>query len=138
MTDLIARLEAATENERALFEEAFASCFHEPQPGCEPAWRPENPKQPIYHAWKTQQITFRKFIDADAYLDAALALVPEGWRLQLSDWDAQSLRDRGPWQAVITPPGKRDDFSEWHPRCDHAPTPALALCIAALKARNAS
>lgn len=83
----------------------------------------------------TQAGRFAALVDAGAYLDAAMTLVPEWYRLQLSDWDDETLRTHGPWQAILTPPGRRCDFSEWMPRCDHAATPALALCAAALRAR---
>lgn len=65
-------------------------------------------------------------------VDDALLLKPEGYRLQLSEWDDESLRELGPWQAILTPPGKRGDFDEWWPRTDHAYNPAIAICIASL------
>lgn len=69
-------------------------------------------------------------------IDAALTLVPEGWLLQLSDWEDRQLRDAGPWQVVLVQRGKRGDMRHaFDARCDHAPTAALALVIAALKAR---
>jgi hypothetical protein len=66
--------------------------------------------------------------------DTAMALVPEGWRIQLSDWDDETLRAHGPWQCILTPPGKRSAFDEWWPRCDHAASAPLALCAASLRA----
>ncbi len=71
-----------------------------------------------------------------ASLDAALTLVPEGWFILVSDWQASILRKLGPWQAVLT--RNRDDMrTVFDGRSDHAATPALALCAAALRARAA-
>ena len=68
-----------------------------------------------------------------ASLDAAMTLAPKGWFMQLSDWQAPILRAHGPWQAIFTL--DRDDFRRgFDARCDHAATPALALCAAALRA----
>lgn len=74
-----------------------------------------------------------------ASLDAAAALVPEGWRLAyLGEWDSETLRARGPWQAILIRAGEGDSFGpELSPRCNHAATPALALTAAALRARAA-
>jgi hypothetical protein len=67
-----------------------------------------------------------------ASLDAALTLVPEGWRWSL-DWTQRPhYQDCG--RADLYAPGsgiKPPDV------CDvYAATPAIALCIAALKARG--
>lgn len=72
-------------------------------------------------------------------LDAAMTLVPEGLRLQLSEWDDEvDLRPKGPWQAILTRPGAGSSFAEMNGvgRCEHAATPALALTAAALRARS--
>lgn len=72
-------------------------------------------------------------------IDAALALVPEGFRVAVMEWDHEILRAKGPWQAILTPVGGGDSiFAESQGRCDHALTPAIALCIAALKARSST
>jgi hypothetical protein len=70
-------------------------------------------------------------------LDAALSLVPEGWRVQnmhgeADDWFAE-LCDRDPSHphcraAVSWDQSNSKTWGTW---------PALALCIAALKARQA-
>lgn len=74
-----------------------------------------------------------------ASIDAAMALVPEGWRIcNFSQHDHKLLRQDGEWMCSLYPDGKIDDCNrdfDW-PRCDNAPTPAIALCIAALRAQE--
>lgn len=60
-----------------------------------------------------------------ASLDAALSLVPEGWAFQLL-YEPDATKGQ---QALVWPPGKSMPLSS-------APTPALALCIASLRARR--
>jgi len=80
------------------------------------------------HAWLAPYYT--------ASLDAAMALVPEGHTIQMSDWDAEILRERGPWQAIVLPFRARGSLTDYTftNRCDHAATAPLALCAAALRA----
>jgi hypothetical protein len=69
-------------------------------------------------------------------IDAAVSLVPPGLRLTFSEWDDEKhLRPRGPWQAILTKAGSGSSFNDMlgH-RCDHAATPARAICAAALRA----
>jgi hypothetical protein len=70
-------------------------------------------------------------------LDAAMTLVPAGLRLAFSEWDDEKhLRPRGPWQAILTKAGSGSSFNDMLGyRCDHAATPALAVCASALRAR---
>lgn len=70
-------------------------------------------------------------------VDDALSLVPDGHTVQLSDWDHELLRARGPWQAIILPIGARGAMQSFtfSNRCDHAATLALAVTAAALRAR---
>lgn len=72
-------------------------------------------------------------------LDAAMTLPPVGLRLAVSEWDDEKhLRPRGPWQAILTKAGSGSSFNDMLGyRCDHAATPALALCAASLRARAA-
>ena len=68
-------------------------------------------------------------------LDAAMALVPQGWMIdQMGEWDAVPLRAMGPWFAIVRPRGPITGCI--HTRADHHPTAPLALCIAALKAQK--
>jgi len=83
-----------------------------------------------------------EYLCAPAYtssLDAAMTLVPAGLRLTFSEWDDEKhLRPRGPWQAILTKAGSGSSFNDMFGyRCDHAATPALAVCAAALRARHA-
>ncbi len=66
-------------------------------------------------------------------LDAALTLVPEGWWLrsiegcpQQNEWDAMLDQKTIPWGKAIGCANENVG----------SPTPALAVCIAALKARK--
>ena len=126
MEDLIKRIEAADGPDRGLDAEiceamGFTVVGHYRRGSNEPirgySWQPV----PRY----------------TSSIDAAMTLVPEGWRLQLSEWDHEDLRAKGPWQAILERNGTRGDFMEPAPRCDHAKTPALALCAAALRAKTA-
>ena len=122
MSDLLKlaeRVEALEGPCRETFLAAFAACFPEPVPGCEPSWREENPKQPIYHAWATRRLAFMKFVRAEAWLDAAMTLVPEGQSI--------TLDTRAPAAATVA------GTDAWV----YAATPALALTAAALRARAA-
>jgi len=69
-----------------------------------------------------------------ASLDAAMTLVPEGWRLaNLAEWIGWIMREKGAWRVALTgltPSRSRIEV-------EHAATPALALCAAALRARAA-
>lgn len=73
-------------------------------------------------------------------LDAALTLVPEGWGWQVSDRAPNPHAGRAylhnrelHFVGVFDRPNPRFECSE-----ETAATPALALCIAALKARQVS
>ena len=68
-------------------------------------------------------------------LDSALTLVPEGWGMAVTNpkhWDAEP-NDREPYARVYKVPF--DDADEGIFK-GTAATPALALCVAALKARQ--
>lgn len=68
---------------------------------------------------------FRRFLDAEAYTDAALMLVPEGWRFRLMSSDFEGFL------AEVWNDGVDDcEFA------DRGPIPALAIAQAAIKARE--
>ena len=107
MKELIARLEQASEGGAELDEAIFAAIGREHE----------------FH-WNT----------APRYttsLDAALTLVPEGWRTQLYQ------RDGGWFSRLVEITTSRvvAPFESDEKGFAPVPTPALALCIAALKAR---
>ena len=62
-------------------------------------------------------------------IDAALTLVPEGWI-----WKANWFNSKG--YALVGKPSEKGNFKEPHKYPALAKTPALALCIAALTARE--
>lgn len=76
-----------------------------------------------------------------ASVDAALALAAKvlpGWRVEnLCEWESPVLRERGAWMCDLIKSGE-NFFSHLKGKCAHAPTPALALLIAILKAHGAS
>jgi hypothetical protein len=132
LLELAERVEALTGPCRETFLEVFAVCHPEPAPGCEPVWREENPKQPIYHAWKTRQVAFLKFVNAEAWLDAAMTLVPEGWMMVgLSERNCRQPQWR--WKAELWHPEADANVRGIARKFDH---PALALTAAALRARS--
>jgi hypothetical protein len=122
-TDLIARLEAATGPDREL-DAAIAEYAGVIPEGYEIAvehgkpqrywWHHEDERQPY---WVPSAYT--------ASIDAALTLVPEGWAISLTVGDQGAFAELHPrvWS------GLRDILAG-------APTPALAICLAALKARS--
>jgi hypothetical protein len=107
MDDLIARLTAATGPDRAL-DHAILTALN----------------RASKNGFSTQGLG-----PLPAYtqsLDAALTLVPEGWRVTHAYWDDE--------RAHFTL-GHVDRDKGW--RDGDAPTPALALCIASLRALQA-
>ena len=123
---LIARLKTATEGSRELDFEIF-KLLH-----------------PMYAKWEYRGFNsggeyikgpgrFREQCPSDPYttsIEAALTLVPDGWA-----WHRMKRvgRDRSIWMAILLPE-PRNNLPDAH---GNAATPALALCIAALKARAA-
>ena len=104
----------------------------------EALWRKVNPQpfnghigpSPAWKEWVHARRCFTAMLDAKAYESAALMMVPEGLRVNLSEWDDRKhLRPMGPWQCILTRAGK-GNMDPFFARCDHATTPALALCAA--------
>ena len=121
--DLIARLESATEGSREL--DAQIECSVR-------GWQLLEISSTGAYSFRHKEKDFNYPSGAPCYtesLDAALTLVPAIWRVY-------NIKE-----AYIYPPNKW--FACLERRREHresmigkAPTPALALCIAALKARN--
>ncbi|KKM77689.1 hypothetical protein LCGC14_1367410 [marine sediment metagenome] len=107
MTDIIAKLEAATEAEQGnVILEAIDYARKQ-------GWISAKAREDA-----------RLFVGVGAFLDAALILVPDGW-----DVEIKQSRHRKGWRALLWSGGYGTG------KFGDAPTPALALCIAALKAR---
>jgi hypothetical protein len=75
-----------------------------------------------------------------ASIDAAVTLVNRilpDWRIEnLCEWDAEILRDQGPWMCDLVQ-RRHEFFDRQSAKCSHAPTAALALLIATLRAKLA-
>lgn len=69
-------------------------------------------------------------------IDAALSLVPERWYPSLIAWNVEILSEPNDrvWATVVR--HGPNDLPDGGHRMGTAATPALALCIAALKARE--
>lgn len=113
MSDLITRLEAAEGPDRELDAEIFLQIDPDATDNGDGTFDSPYFDQSHHHP--------RKYT---ASIDAALTLVPEGWIWQLSPTYAEVF------ELV--------DSTGFGGFCADAPTPANALCIAALKAREAS
>lgn len=114
MTDLLklaARCEAADASEQAtLLREAFGAIHR---------WLPRDmPCGQMPEGALAREARFEQLMRAEASLDAAMTLVPEGW-----EWRADSTGVAECWN------GSPNDVT-----C-HSTTPALALCAASLRAR---
>jgi hypothetical protein len=132
MTDvekLIERLEQATaEQQRELLEAAFVAIHGEPTE----ATRPN-----VASAWLDRWRPFLALLDAGGFLDAAMSLVPEGWRWMAGQREFPHCRayvENG--ELAFRGFGLRPNPArQWFEVT--AATPALALCAAALRARKA-
>lgn len=73
---------------------------------------------------------FRRFLDAEAYTDAALMLVPEGW-----SWSIGEMRGIGKFRGWLNDHNTPDGIAVRSVDAD-AETAALALAAAALRAKG--
>ena len=82
---------------------------------------------------------FTRFLDAEAWTDAALMLIPTDGSMKLLDIECSyEPSDPGVWSACTIrwyPPHKSGN--DWHARTESGPIPALALAQAALRAQEA-
>lgn len=109
-SDLIARIEGGNGDERALIAEAFAIL----QPGIDK------------DDWLELSAGFYQKLNAGAYVDAALTLLPDNWWLTFLGWN--DARDTA--TAVI------ESFCDNHEGQGRGPTLARAITAACLRARG--
>lgn len=130
LPELIAELERAEEGSRELSDKVLLAAGWQrltkgaaKQPG-DTGWRmPDG--APLY---STHPHLFGA-PDPTRSLDAALTLVPEGWIWRCDGGSGSGF-------AVIGKPTAKGNFGLPHKYCAGAMTPALALCIASLRARE--
>jgi len=109
-----------TDHTRAMLEEAWEHCAQTDKPFRRFACAI------IDERGTTNAGKFARLLDAEAYLDAAVMLVPEGWGMALA----------------VDPNGKtlcglqRKNGAGYASASATAPTPALALLAAITKAKN--
>ena len=126
---LIARLEEATEESRELDGLIFRATHQDQEPahwdkyGAEDAWCHQDPDDKI--AWETPP-------HYTTSLDAALTLVPEGWWLHLEQCGGATGSGKSFWHAELFWSDGTDQDKKWGMNV----VPALALCIACLRARG--
>ena len=113
MTDLLQRLHAAPSGSRELDLAVFEALGWK--------WRPN----PIRGFLLLPDGSLAPDIAPTRSVDDALSLVPEGW------WRKLVQHNDGHGYASIGPTAETAKF-----RCEHAATPALALCIAILLSRE--
>lgn len=119
-----------TENTRATLVEAFCVVFgREPDKVHEAEWK----------AWLARFARFRRFLDAEAWTDAAMCLVPDdGLHLALARHLWAEEPDKRCGYAVLTRYRRDDDGGRYFDRefVADAETPAHALLAACLKAKE--
>ena len=132
MSDLITRLEAATGPDRELDAAIFTAVYHDkvPSPIVESGYGWRYDKGHWWLATGEDARTPPKCVFPPRFtasIDAALTLVPEGWRWHSYHW---RRKDEPKIMSLVT--------NEPHVGIAHgkAATPALAICIAALRARG--
>lgn len=127
MTDLIKKLEALEAPCRECDAAIFRTLAGNPTDHC--------------YEWNGKYLIDANVWPVTACVTSAMTLVPKGYRIcNISQHDHQLLRERGEWMCSLYPDGHIDDCNrnfDW-PRCKHAATPAIALCIAALRAQETS
>lgn len=108
---LATRTEDASGNDRALFEEAFRAVIGAPS---------------LYGSDSASMLwpRFIHLLDAEAYIDATLTLLPEGWCFEFAHCDES-------WAVVHEP---AEPHAMQHR--GEAATPALALLAACIRAHD--
>lgn len=129
MLELALCVEAMTGPDRKVLEYAWLTCFPKP----DRIWITDNTGSwtPEYADWQFRHHRFWNLLDAEAWIDAAMTLVPEGWHLHSL---GKSKFMRVPWLAMLV---EADDGAPYSGPQGNALSPALALCAASLRARAA-
>lgn len=139
LSDLIARLEAAQGGSEELSREISEAI----------GWRQESVGDesrgyfvPRYVVWfdpsGARKEAGQLYPPFSQSLDAALTLVPERWNYQLLKTGGVLLSSGKPFSASIKAPSEYGWVDPPYPSDGYADTMPLALCIAALKAREAA
>lgn len=125
LEDLISRLEKAEAGSPALDREInrVLSPDHT-KPWMGPGYWYDDSTQP------GQNERYRPYTTS---IDAALTLVPDEW----TAWEVASRGGKRKFRAEVSRLRDPSDYGSEEGEYGHASTPALAICIAALKARNA-
>jgi len=123
------------ENVREVLEGAFDAIYgEEPPSGFNPkAFGQGKPFfSPAWDKWIEANSRFTTLLDAEAYLDAAMMLVPEGWTYVIDTATPDGQADVGLWN-----PGGYCTVGAFcgEEPCRHK-IPAIALATAALKAKE--
>ncbi len=129
--ELAAACEAAEGPSRELMEAVFDAI--DPAPDCDwQNWSSERiskqdaDDKAAFSAWldrDKRRMKFYRLLDAEAYLDAAMLMVPEGWHIE------------GFKQGCGATPVRIVVHCWYDIERGSAKTPALALCAASLRAR---
>lgn len=128
LIELAKRCEAATaDQQHTLLDDAYHAVFPKP----ERIWVTDNAGSwtDEYSAHHERSWRFQEFLDAKAYVDAALTLVPEGWR-----WTWDGARK----EAICVKNGAMPTSRDGKFSLGNSDAPALAICAAALRAREAA
>jgi hypothetical protein len=120
MTDLITRLEAATEGSRELDDEIARAMLEAKQPIRLMGMSDDEPSVPVFQYADGSTGTSLRYTTS---LDAAVTLIPEGY-----DWIVADVNGHVGGTPYACVGDETQHFGE---------TPALAFCIAALRARGA-
>ena len=127
MTDkeLIAKLQKAKGPSRELLQEAWTAMFPMPE-------GPQLEGVGEWGLWRERKRRFIAMLDAEAYESAALTLVPEEWTYVSLEICARHLPGQHCHASVERMLDEQEDVRV----SGYAKTPALAIVIAALRAKG--
>lgn len=117
---------------KAESHDMFMSAFHLAFPAPSQIWEDEEREEwtADYEKWHQLGWAFANFLDASAYLNAAMMLVPEECKIHCVGESEYLVDGTRPWLAMVVKRG--GDLGKGE-TC-YAATPALALCAASLRA----